>query len=445
MARTLAVVLDRADHRPLGVQLADQVRRQVGDGRLPVGARLPSSRALAAELGVARAVTERAYAQLVAEGWLEGRHGAGTFVAGGTGLEPAPRRRPAPAPAGPALVRLGTGTPWIDPRYHDAWRRAWRDVAAARPPDGYDDPRGLPALRVELAARLARTRGLDVDPDDVRLTSGTGDGWRHVLTALPPGPVGVEDPGYRSAAAGAELAGRTVVDLPAAGVADWDLAGLAAAYVTPAHQHPLGHTMPGQTRVALLAAAGATGALVVEDDYDSEFRYDVAPVPALASLDRERVAYLGTASKTVSPSMRLGWLVAPAEVLDRVDRTREVTHDAAAWPVQRAFLSLLREGYVDRVVRSARRRYARRAELVAAALGPHGDLGGPVAGMYATLRLAEADARRAHDAARSAGFDVPMLADHCRGADLHGLVVGFGGCTDEQLAAALRVLTDALA
>ncbi|WKN49783.1 PLP-dependent aminotransferase family protein [Nocardioides sp. Arc9.136] len=445
MARTLAVVLDRADHRTLGAQLADEVRRQVGDGRLPVGTRLPSTRALAADLGVARAVAERAYAQLVAEGWLEGRHGAGTFVAGGTGLAPPPRRRPAPASAGSPLVRLGTGTPWIDPRYADAWRRAWRDVGAARPPEGYDDPRGLPALRVELAARLARTRGLDVEPDDVRITTGTGDGLRHVLAALPPGAVGVEDPGYRSAAAVAELLGRTVVDLPAADPAGWDLTGLAAAYVTPAHQHPLGHTMPGQARVALLAAARDAGALVVEDDYDSEFRYDVAPVPALASLDRERVAYLGTASKTVAPSMRLGWLVAPPAVLDRVDRTREVTHDAAAWPVQRAFLSLLREGYVERVVRSARRRYAQRAELVATALEPYGDLAGPVAGMYATLRLDEADALRAHAAARAAGFDVPLLADHCRSAGLHGLVVGFGGCTDQQLAQALRALTTALA
>ncbi|NHC22367.1 PLP-dependent aminotransferase family protein [Nocardioides sp. IC4_145] len=442
--QTLAVVLDRSDRRALGVQLADEIRRQVGNGRLPVGSRLPSSRALAGELGVARAVAERAYAQLVAEGWLEGRHGSGTFVAGGTGLAPRPRRRGSPAPAAPALVRLDTGTPWIDPRYADAWRRAWRDVGAARPPEGYDDPRGLPALRAELATRLARARGLDVEPDDVRVTAGTGDGLRHVLTALPPGPVGVEDPGYRSAAAVAGLAGRTVVDLPAEDPAGWDLRGLAAAYVTPAHQHPLGHTMPGHARVSLLAAARAAGTLVVEDDYDSEFRYDVAPVPALASLDREHVAYLGTASKTVAPSMRLGWLVAPPAVLDRVDRTREITHDAAAWPVQRAFLSLLREGYVDRVVRSARRRYAQRAERVAAALGPYGGVAGPIAGMYATIRLDEARAVRAHEAARAAGFDVPLLAGYGRSAGLHGLVVGFGGCTDQQLDAALGALTAAL-
>ena len=134
--------------------------------------------------------------------------------------------------------------------------------------------------------------------------------------------------------------------------------------------------MSGPDRLTLLASARAAEALVVEDDYDSEFRYDVAPVPALASLDRERVAYLGTASKSVLPSMRLGWLVPPAELLEPVNRIREVTHDAVPWPVQRAFLSLLRDGYVDKVVRSARRVYAARAPRVEAALAPYGEIAG---------------------------------------------------------------------
>lgn len=442
---TLAIVLDRADRRPLGTQLADEVRRQVTDGRLAAGDRLPSTRALAAELAVARTVVEQAYAQLVAEGWLEGRHGSGTFVSPIAPLaQPTTRRRPRPPRERP-LVRLDTGTPWIDPRHAAAWRRAWRDVAASRPPAGYTDHRGLPDLRAELATRLGRTRGLDCDPDEIRVTAGTTDGLRHLLGTLPPGAVTIEDPGYRASVEAVRLAGRAVVDVPVPDQPDAaTLASTAASYVTPAHQHPLGATMPGSTRLDLLAAAAATDTLVVEDDYDSEFRYDVAPVPALASLDRDRVAYLGSASKTVSPSLRLGWMVAPPALLDRLDRSRAITHDSASWPAQRAFLSLLREGYVDKVIRSARKVYADRAACVAGALAPYGSLLGPVAGMYATIEVPPEPTARAHAAAREAGYDVPLLADYCRSHVRHGLIVGFGGCTDAQLDEALSVLVRAL-
>ncbi|MCD4524477.1 PLP-dependent aminotransferase family protein [Nocardioides sp. cx-173] len=437
----LAVDLDRSSGVPLGSQLSAHLRALVTGGRLPPGARLPSSRALARDLGVARSVTEHAYAQLVAEGWLEGRHGSGTYVAAGGGAAAPPGPHRPAAPAARPLLRLDTGTPWIDPRQRPAWRRAWREVGAATMPRGYDDPRGLPELRAALAARLGRLRGLDVDPDDVLVTAGTADGLRHLLAALPPGDVAVEDPGYRAAVATVRAAGRGVADLPALAPVT-DLGSVVAAYVTPAHQHPLGPPMSGRDRLTLLAAARDAGAIVVEDDYDSEFRYDVAPIPALASLDRDRVAYLGTASKSVAPSLRLGWLVAPPALRERVERHRELTHDAVSWPVQRAFLALLRDGYVDRVVRSARRTYAARADRVAAALAPYVE--GPVAGMYATVVLPQDLAERAHAAARRAGFDVPLLSDYCRSASLHGLIVGFGGCTDAELDAALAVLAPLL-
>ncbi|MCM0619785.1 MocR-like pyridoxine biosynthesis transcription factor PdxR [Nocardioides bruguierae] len=442
---TLAVTLDRALGTPLGAQLATAVRERVGDGRLAPGTRLPSSRALARDLGVARSVVEQAWAQLVAEGWLEGRHGAGTFVAA-VRLSPDAGARPAPAPApGPALLRLSAGHPWVDPAHHAAWRRAWREVGTAAPPAGYPDPRGDADLRAALAERLRRTRGLAVTGDDVRLTSGTTEGLRHLLAGLPPGPVGVEDPGYRAAVAVVRATGRTVVDVPALRppARAEELAGLVAHYVTPAHQHPLGPVMPAPARAALLAAAREAGTLVVEDDYDSEFRYDVAPVPALASLDPGRVALLGTVSKSVSPALRLGWLVAPTAALERVDAYREVTHDTPSWPAQRALLSLLRDGYVDHAVRSARRVYARRAARVTQVLGPW--LGGPVAGMYPSLPLPAARAEAAHRAARAAGYDVPLLSDAARSSGATGLVLGFGGCTDAQLEEALAAIRGALA
>lgn len=444
MVGTLALTLDRDDQRTLGTQVADAVRHQITDGRLASGTRLPSSRALASELGVARAVTEQAYAQLVAEGWLEGRHGSGTFVSAGAPLTRTSQRRRRLTPAAKPLVRLDAGTPWIDPRHDAGWRRAWRDVSAATPPRGYPDHRGLPELRAELADRLGRLRGVDCHPDEILITAGTTDGLRQLLGALPAGAVALDDPGYRAAARTIDLAGRRIVDVPPLGPPDAaTLRGCAATYVTPAHQHPLGPTMPGGDRLALLDIS-RDGPLIVEDDYDSEFRYDVAPVPALAGLDRETVAYLGTASKAVAPSFRLGWLVAPPRLQDDLDRARSVTHDMASWPVQRAFLSMLHDGYVDKVIRSARRVYAERAVRVTEALAPHGHINGPIAGMYATLELTRPRAIAAHQAARVAGYDVPLLADYCRTHVRHGLVVGFGGCTEAPLTEALAAIVRGL-
>jgi GntR family transcriptional regulator/MocR family aminotransferase len=439
---TLPVTLDRASGVPLARQLASRVRDQVVAGSLPVGLRLPSTRALARDLRVSRSVTEQAYDQLAAEGWLESRHGSGTFVAAGA----APRRRHRSSPSRPApqeLTRLDTGTPWIDPRHRAAWRRAWRDVSVAVPPSAYDDPAGLPELRTELAGHLARTRGLVCSADEIVLTTGTIGGLTQVLGVLPAGPVAHEDPGYRAAAEAMRAGGRSIRDLPA-GQPVTDLAGCVAAYVTPAHQHPLGPTMPAADRLGLLEAARAAGAVVLEDDYDSEFRYDVAPVPALAALDREVVAYLGTTSKTVAPSMRLGWLVAPRALHRAILERREITHDVPAWPVQRAFLSLLRDGYVDQVVRSARRTYAERATRVMTALDGLAEPVRPVAGMYLTVPMPHADALRVAASARAAGFEVPLLRDYCRTADLTGIIIGFGACTDDELDRALTAIVGGL-
>jgi GntR family transcriptional regulator/MocR family aminotransferase len=387
-------------------------------------------------------VVEQAYDQLTAEGWLDARHGSGTYVAASAAARPRQRRPRTPTPA-VAPLRLDTGTPWIDPRHRAAWRRAWREVSAAPPPPAYDDPAGLRDLRVELAAHLERTRGLACHPDEILVTSGTIGGFQQVLAALPYGPVAVEDPGYRAAAEAVRATGRALVDLPATERVT-DLGACVASYVTPAHQHPLGPVMSGSDRLALLEAARRADAVVVEDDYDSEFRYDVAPVPALAALDRSRVAYLGTTSKTVMPSMRLGWLVAPRALHEAVLARRAVTHDTPAWPVQRALVSLLRDGYVDQVVRSARRTYAARSALVVEALSAVADPLLPAAGMYVTVPLSEDRARGARAAALDAGFDLPMLTEYCRTARWNGIILGFGGCTDDELGRVLAAVVAAL-
>lgn len=438
----LPVTLDRDAAASLPSQLAARVRELVLAGVLARGDRLPSSRRLAADLGVSRAVTAAAFDQLLAEGFLEARRGSGTFVAAGA-LAPTPAA-PRPRPAGAApLLRLGTGTPAVDPALEPLRRRAWREVSAAREPADYPDPRGLAGLREALAERLARTRGLLVEPDEVVVTAGTADGLRHLLTVLPRRGVAIEDPGYRAAVAMATALGHPVRDLPAGRPVD-DLAGAAAAYVTPAHQHPLGTVMPAEGRRRLLEAARAADALVLEDDFDSELRWDVAPVPALAAWDRDRVALLGTASKSVSPGLRIGWVVAPPAIREQVVALRRATHDVTPWPTQRAFTALLRDGYLDRALRSARRVYAERLRRVEEALAPWGGSTAPAAGMHACVPLpaaAVADARRS---AAAAGFDVPSLADYCRGASMSGLVLGVGGCTDAQLDRALDALVAGL-
>ncbi|MDP3891479.1 PLP-dependent aminotransferase family protein, partial [Nocardioides sp.] len=290
----LPVRLDRQLPDTLPVQLAQAIRSRIAEQVLTPGDRLPSSRALAGDLEVSRSVAEQAYEQLLAEGWLETRHGAGTFVAPDLRLplRPSHRTTTPPGPVRHDLVRLGTGTPWIDPRQHDGWRRAWRDVAMTTPPSDYPDPAGLPELRAEIAASTTRSRGFDCTPEEVLVTLGTTDGLRHLLATLPPGPIAVEDPGYAAAVVTCRQHGRAVHDVP---VDDEGLdvaalrgapAGLRGVYVTPAHQHPTGATMSARRRLGLVAEAARRDLLVVEDDYDSEFRYDVAPLPSLAGLDR---------------------------------------------------------------------------------------------------------------------------------------------------------------
>jgi GntR family transcriptional regulator / MocR family aminotransferase len=451
----LPVALDRGSAEPLPRQVAASVRAAVQRGALAAGERLPSTRALAEDLGVARGVVADAFDQLVAEGWLVGVRGSGTFVADEVGSGAAPRapRRVGHGPRDqrPAVaVRLDTGTPWLDDRLRTGWSRAWRRVAAGRMPAEYPDARGMPELRAAIASHVSRHRGLDCADDNVVITAGTAHGLALALEALPGGDVAVEDPGYRAAVATVAARGRRVLDIPvdAEGLEVASLASASApvraVYVTPAHQHPLGYAMSAGRRLALVAEARRRAATVIEDDYDSEFRYDVAPLPALAQLDPDRVVYLGTASKTVGPGLRLGWIVARASLVDRIAALREARHDTPPWPAQRALLSMLDDGYLTRLVRSARRQYEARSRAVRKALEPYGDLSGGSAGMYATLSMEAATSERVARRALGSGLEVPLLADYCRSARRAGLVIGYGGVSDDELGFALRTLVDAL-
>ena len=468
----LPVAADRDGSLPLTGQISTQLRAALADGRLAAGERLPSSRALATALGVSRTVVTTVYTQLFAEGWLEGRHGSGTYVAEGAPGSPAtaqsgpPGARPlAPAPltprpvipapvppepaslngaaSGPPRASLRPGIPWragIDPA---AWRRAWRH-AGAQPVSEWPDPYGLAGLRHAVTGYLRRGRGLRCTTGQVLITRGVSAALGLIaLGLLRPGDrVGVEEPGYRAArlvfaAHGVDLvpcrvdqAGLVVDELPT---------DLRLVYTTPAHQYPLGGRLPVPRRQALVAWARATGALILEDDYDGEFRYDVAPLPTLFGLDPEVVIYLGTTSKALTPTLGAGWLVARPDLAGLLAETGAALSMRVPEPVQHAVTELLASGYLERHVRRMRHEYARRRAAMTEILGPapaspgtgawpgHARLTGDTAGMHMILELPSGVADEVAAAAQAGGVDVVTLASYFTGPpSVHGLVLGYG-------------------
>lgn len=289
------------------------------------------------------------------------------------------------------------------------------------------------------------------------ITTGSIHGLGLALSALAE-PVGVgapvlahENPGYRVATTTALRSGWSVFDVAVDGdgieTDDLDAApdSTRAVYVTPSHQHPTGGLLPVGRRRALADFARTRNVMILEDDYDSEFRYDVAPLPTVAELAPDRTVYLGTVAKTFGGGIRLGWLVAPPHVVDEIVSVRIDTGDYPSLPVQHAVASLLRDGEWDRTVRAARRRYRERDRRITDALAPYGELRGVGAGMHTTLLL---PARVAAEVARLAarrGIDVDTLEKSTRSpSPVTGLIVGYGSLSEDQLTYGLDVLVDAL-
>ncbi len=440
------VVLDRSSGVPLAVQLADGLR---ASATLRAGDRLPSTRELAALLGVSRTVTATAYDQLLAEGWLQGRRGVGSFVVGAPGVPPAPVVARA-APTMPAGVDLRPGAPCLEVLDRAAWRRAWR-AAGDEPPDATWDAIGTPAFRTAVVEHLLRHRGLPAHPADVLGTSGTSAGVAEVARLLPPGArVGVEDPGYQRAVGALRATGLTVVPLRVDGdglVVEELPAGLAAVYCTPAHQFPLGGRLPAARRVALVERARAEGLLVFEDDYDGELRYDVAPLPLLSALGPDVVVHLGTTSKVLTPTLGVGWLVAPPLLRDQLVAARTLTGTRPPRAGQRVFAALAAHGDLSRHLRRLRRELAARRELVRSAVAGAGHRTvGDAAGAHLVVPLVDrATEELVRAVARAGGVAVDGLARHTSSADgPAGLVIGWAAPTRGELGGALQVVAGAL-
>ena len=451
----LVLPLDRAATAPLAVQLADGLRAAAARGELRVGHRVPSTRAMAEELGVSRTVTAAAYDQLVAEGWLGPRRGAGTYVLATSHVRDLPNRGSGDR-ARETLIDLRPGTPCTEVLDRRAWRRAWRragDVEpAARP-----EHAGVPAYRDAVARLLLHHRGLAATPDDVLATAGTTDGFAEVVALLGarlgrPPRVAVEDPGYTRAVAVLDDAGAEVVGV---GVDDEGLRvgdvppGVDAVCLTPAHQYPLGARLPVARRAALVARARDEGLLLVEDDYDGELRYDVAPLPLLAGLAPDVTVHLGTTSKVLTPGLGAGWMVAPPAWRDRVLARRRATGVRPAPAGQHVVAALHADGALARHLARLRRELAaRRARVVEAVAAAGHAVRGDRAGAHLVVDLPDPAAERAVvDAAADAGVHLTGLDAYHRdpaGPRTSGVLVGWAGPTGAELDDALRRLTTVL-
>jgi GntR family transcriptional regulator/MocR family aminotransferase len=451
----LAVAADRHAELPLTEQIAAQLRDVLTGGRLTAGERLPSTRALAAALGVSRTVVTAAYTQLFAEGWLEGRHGSGTYVAAGAVVPLGAARARAAGPRAawlqpepPPPVNLRPGVPWeagIDPA---AWRRAWRH-AGTEPVAAQPDPRGRAALREALTGYLRRSRGVWATTDQILVTRGVSAGLGLIAAALlrPGDRVGVEEPGYQAARAVFASRGARLVPCRVDGdglVVDELPGDLRLVYTTPAHQYPLGGRLPVPRRQALAAWARSTGALIVEDDYDGEFRYDVAPLPTLFGLDPDVVVYLGTTSKTLTPTLGAGWLVARPDLIPALTVAAVDLGERVSGPVQHAVRELLASGELERHVRRMRHEYARRRAVMVTILA--GRLSGDTAGLHMVLELLPGTATAVAAAARERGVEVATLERYFGGPPTReGLILGYGAADVAAVSRGCQAIAEILA
>jgi GntR family transcriptional regulator/MocR family aminotransferase len=449
------VTLDRESAVGLRAQLEHQLRESVRSGTLRHGAALPSTRALARQLGVARGVVMEAYAQLAAEGYLVSSQGAPTRVAARAAV-PASAALPAEPPTPRFDFRPGAPDVALLPRtaLATALRQALRDAPDAR--FSYSDPRGTPELRVALATYLGRVRGVAAEPAGVMVTSGLTQGLMLTCRALAQRGVrriGVEEPGSADlrrpvTAAGLEW---VAVDVDEHGI---DVAALArtdvgAVLVTPAHQYPTGVVLAPERRAALLAWAAERDAFVLEDDYDAEYRYDRQPVGALQGLDPQRVAYMSSISKTVAPALRVGWLVPPPTLAEAVEGEKLADDRGTPVLTQLGLAVLLDRGELDRHVRSSRLVYRARRDALAAALARHLPAvraSGAAAGLHLLVELPEdLDEEAVIEAAERRGVGLDGLKPHSARPRGPAVILGYGRIAEPAIEPGVRALAAAIA
>ncbi|MGC5013026.1 PLP-dependent aminotransferase family protein [Streptosporangium sp. DT93] len=444
--------LELTGEGPLRERLMRALREAIASGRLAPGVRLPPYRSLAGDLGVAPNTAAAAYGELVAEGWLTARQGSGTRVARRSSpLASEPPRRPAPPVRRPSYDLMPT-SPDASAFPRRAWQSSARRALTAAPGDafGVGDPRGRVELRVALTEYLARARGVRTAPHRIVVCAG----FAHALGMLGQvleGTVAVESYGldfHRSLLA---AAGRDTVplrlDARGARIDELPGTGAGAVLLTPANQFPTGGPLHSERRAAVVDWARASGGLVLEDDYDGEFRYDRQPIGAVQGLDPDRVVYLGSASKSLSPALRLGWMALPEHLVDAVLAVKGPRELWSGSPDQLTLADLIACGAYDRHLRRMRPVYRRRRDqlvAVLAARAPHIRVGGISAGLHAVLDLPPGTERDALRAAGHRGLALDGLASYRHPRSVmparDGLVIGYGTPPEHSFAGALHAL-----
>jgi GntR family transcriptional regulator / MocR family aminotransferase len=430
--------LDRDE--PLRAQLERELRAAIRSGRLRAGVKLPPSRVLAGELAVSRGVVVEAYSQLVAEGYLVARSGDGTRIADGLAQQP-----PAPrAPSGVApRVRydLRSGVPDLSSFPRRVLQSAMAGVLRELPDAAfsYGSRHGARVLRIALADYLGRARAVVADPERLFVSAGAAHGmgilW-HTLRQRGARRVAVEDPAWPAIPQTVMQAGLDVVHI-AVDEHGFDIGALEAGDVdavvlSPAHQYPTGTVLAPERRTELVAWARRRGALIVEDDYDAEYRYDRGPIAALQGLAPDCVAYVGTASKTLAPGLRLGWVLVPSHLVGEMAAQHGVARAMPSTLTQAAFARLLESGEIDRHLRRTRRAYSTRRAVLIQALTTHlpqATVGGAAAGLHLIAWLPDdADEAAIADAAGARGVAIHTLHQDCWVTAPRGpaLLLGYG-------------------
>jgi GntR family transcriptional regulator/MocR family aminotransferase len=419
----LHLALDRA--APLRAQLERELRTAIRGGRLRAGARLPPSRVLADELQVSRGVVVEAYSQLVAEGYLVARSGDGTRIADGLAQQPpAPR---APAAALPRIrYDLRSGVPDLSFFPRREWQAATA-TALRELPDAalsYGSRHGLRRFRIALSDYLGRARAVVADPERVFISAGAAHGmgilW-HTLRQRGARRVAVEDPAWRAIPETILQAGLEPVpigvDHGGPIVGELDGIDVDAVVLAPAHQYPTGTVLAPERRTEVIGWARRSGGLIVEDDYDAEYRYDREPIASLQGLAPDCVAYVGTASKTLAPGVRLGWVLVPPHLVGEMAAQHGVARAVPSVLTQAAYATMLERGDIDRHLRRTRRRYHARRNALIDALArsfPEASVAGAAAGLHLIAWLPDgADESAISDAAASRGVAVHTLHQDC--------------------------------
>jgi GntR family transcriptional regulator / MocR family aminotransferase len=457
-SQTTELLLPLARHaeRPMGAQIEEHLRQAIRTGTLKPGARVPSTRDLARQLGVSRGLVVNAYAQLGAEGYLVVRQGALPRVSDSVAREAAAVDE-APAAAAPRYD-FRPSLPDVSMFPRDAWLRCVRKALAEMTDADlrYGEPRGAQPLRAALADYLGRVRGVVATPSRFVITTGYRQS-EHLLCQALAGRgakrIALENPGHPEQKISARRAGLepVMIDVDDGGmrIDELERADVDAVILTPTHQSPVGVTLAGERRGALLEWLRDRDAIAIEDDYDAEFRYDRAAVGALQGLEPEHVVYAGTVSKTLVPALRIGWVAVPSRLLDAVAEEKRLADRTTAQIDQHAFAHFLTSGELDRHLRRMRVRYRSRRDALVEALAdelPEARVEGIAAGLHATVRLPDGDDERAiaEEAARR-HVAIEVMADYRTGtAGAPTLLLGYGQIAEPSIRPGVAALAEAI-